>query len=93
MTIAKTHSLATATRRRASCSVCRLWLVLALIILLALQWILATGIWEYPHARLLMPDVIRTENGFATPPMVTVRDHYIIRFEAPPRPSGEPIKE
>jgi hypothetical protein len=47
-------------------------LVLILAILVAIQVVLATGAWEYPYARLLMPDVYRTEGGeFGFPPQVT----------------------
>jgi hypothetical protein len=45
--------------------------VFTLVILVAIQAILATGAWVYPHARLLMPDVYRTEGGeFAFPPQL-----------------------
>jgi hypothetical protein len=49
----------------------RPWLALTLIILVAIQAILATGAWEYRYARMLMPDVYRTEGGeLAFPPQI-----------------------
>jgi hypothetical protein len=65
--------------RRQSCKICRLWFVLVLVILAAIQVVLVTGAWEYPYARLLIPDVIRTDSGgLAFPPQVTVRNHDIV---------------
>ena len=64
--------------RKAARRVCRWWLGLALVILLAIQAVLVTGTWEYAYARLLIPDVVRTEAGFATPSLVTIKDHYIV---------------
>ena len=65
------------------------WLAVLLVMLLAIQAVLATGVWEYAYARLLIPDVIVTESGLATPPLVTVRDHYIVSYEAPADPGAK----
>jgi hypothetical protein len=87
MTIAATNPLAFAeTQRRTSRRLCRRWLWVALIILVAIQAVLTTGVWRYPHAKLLIPDAIRTEHGFGFPPLVTVRDNYIVRYEPPTHP-------
>ena len=84
MSIAATQLLAfVETPRKTARRLCRRSLVLALVILLAIQAVLVTGAWEYAYAKLLIPDVIRTDAGFATPPLVTVRDHYIVDFVDP----------
>ena len=93
MTLAATNpSVFIETPRRKSCRLCRPWLAVALIILVAIQAVLTTGAWEYPYAKLLIPDVIRTEYGFATPPLFTVRDNRIVYYGPPTRPpEGEVI--
>jgi hypothetical protein len=65
------------TVRTHSGRVCRPSLALGLVILVAIQVVLATGAWEYPYAKQLMPDVIRTENGFSFPSQTTANDHSI----------------
>ena len=80
----------TVTPRKTSRRLCRPWLAVVLVILLAIQAVLAPGAWEYAYARLLIPDVIFTEAGLATPPLVTVRDHYIVSYEPPAGPRDDP---
>ena len=92
MTIAPIQTLAPVESQcKKSRRLCRPRLAIALMILMAIQTVMATGAWEYPYAKLLMLDVIRTETGFATPPLVTVKDDYIVSIGAPPSPSDDQI--
>jgi hypothetical protein len=91
MTIAAANPLESMeTPRKTSWWVCRPWLAVVLAILLAIQAVLTTGAWEYPYARMLIPDVIRTQGGFAFPPMVAVNDDYIVGLGAPAGSPDDP---
>jgi hypothetical protein len=53
-------------------------LALVLVILVAIQAVLASRVWVYPYARVLMPDVIRTEHGLVFPPQTTADNHSVV---------------
>ena len=69
-----------ATRHRGGC---RGWLVVVLLILVAVQAVFWTGLWESVYIARVLPEAIRVGDDYVTPPQLEVRDHYIVGLDRP----------
>jgi hypothetical protein len=79
-TVSGTFATQPSTQRREGC---RTSLVLLLLMVVAVQAVLSSGLWEGAYRSLVLPEASRTAVGYETPPLLAVRDDRIVGLGSP----------
>ena len=79
-TVSGTFVTQPSTQRRKGC---RSSLILFLLLVVTVQAVLSSGLWEGVYRSFVLPEATRTAAGYETPPLLAVRDDRIVGLGSP----------